>query len=83
MMTCIEGVLGYVRLVSCFMGKGELSTEQVAHLFFENVVETFGLPDEVLHDRDPHFAADFWCQLWKRLGLRAVFSSTYHLQTGG
>ena len=82
-MTCIEGVLGYMRLVPCFMGEGELSTEQVAHLFFKNVVRTFGLPDEVLHDRDPHFTADFWRQLWDKLGSRAVFPSAYHPQTDG
>ena len=30
------------------MGKGELSAEQVATLFFNAVVRLFGLPDEVL-----------------------------------
>ena len=63
MITCIEGILGYMHLVPCFIGEGELSTEQVAHLFFENAVRTFGLPDEVLHDRDSRFTADFWRQL--------------------
>ena len=67
-MTCIEGVIGYMCLVPCFMGEGELSAEQVAHLFFENMVMTFGLPDEVLHDRDTRFTADFWHQLWDKLG---------------
>ena len=37
-MTCIEGLLGYVRLIPCFMGEGELSAEQVAQLFFNSVV---------------------------------------------
>ena len=78
MMTCIEGVLGYMRLVPCFMGEVELSTEQVAHLSFDNVVRTFGLPNEVLHDRDPRFTADFWRQLWDKLGSPTVFSSAYH-----
>ena len=41
------------------MGEGELSAEQVATLFFNAVVRLFGLPDEVLHDRDPRFTADF------------------------
>ena len=80
-MTCIEGVLGHMRLVPCLMGDGELSAEQVAHLLFENVVRTFGLPDEVLHDRDTRFSANFWRQLWDRLGSCAVFSSACHLQT--
>ena len=66
-----------------FLGEGELSAEQVAHLLFDDVVRIFGLPDEVLHDRDPCFTADFWCQLWKKLGLHAVLSSAYHPQTHG
>ena len=61
-VTCIEGLLGYVHLIPCFMG-GELSAEHVAQLFFESVVRVFGLPDEVLHDRDPRFTADFWRHL--------------------
>ena len=52
-----------MRLVPCFMGERELFAEQVVHLFFDNVVRTFRLPDEVLHDRDPRFTADFWSQL--------------------
>ena len=83
MTTSIEGIFGYMHPTPYFMGEGELSTEQVAHLFFENVVRTFGLPDEVLHDRDPPFTADFWRQPWDKLGSRAVLSSAYHPQTDG
>ena len=82
-MTCIEGLLGYVHLIPCFMGEGELSAEHVAQLFFDSVVCVFGLPDEVLHDRDPRFTADFWRHLWDSLGSRAVFSTAYHPQTDG
>ena len=77
-MTCIEGLFGFVRVIPCYMGAGELSAEQVATFFFNAVVRLFGLPDEVLHDRDPRFTADFWRHLWDSLGSRAVFSSAYH-----
>ena len=77
-MTCIEGLFGFVRVIPCYMGEGELSAEQVATLFFNAVVRLFGLPDEVLHDRDPRFTADFWRHLWDSLVSRAVFSSAYH-----
>ena len=63
------------------MGEGELSAEQVAHLLVENMVRIFGLPDEVLYDRDLCFTADFWHQIWNNLGSRAKFSSVYHPQT--
>ena len=82
-MTCIEWLLGYVRLIPCFMGEGKLSAEHVAQLFFDSVVRVFGLPDEVLHDRDPRFTANLWRLLWDSLGSRAVFFSAYHPQTDG
>ena len=67
----------------CVLGAGEMSSEATAKLFFEVVVRFFGLPDEVLHDRDPRFTADFWRDLWNLLGSRAVFSSSYHPYTDG
>ena len=82
-MTCTEVLLGYVRLIPCFMGEGELSAERVVQLFFYSMVCVFGLPDEVLHDRDPRFTADFWRHLWDSLGSRAVFYSAYHPQADG
>ena len=82
-ITCIVGLFGYIRLVPCFMGEGELSAEHVAQLFFNSAVCLFGLPDKVLHDRDPRFTADIWRHLWNSLGSRAVFSSAYHPQMDG
>ena len=77
-MTCIEGLFRFIRVVPCYRCEWELSAEQVAILFFNAVVRLFGLPDEVLHDRDPRFIADFWRHLWESLGSRAVLSSAYH-----
>ena len=82
-MTRIECMFGFVRIVPCYMGEGEHSTRQVAMLFFNAVARLFGLPDEVLHDRDPRLTADFWRYLWDAMGFRAVFSSVNHPQMGG
>ena len=77
-MICIEELFEFVRIVPYYMGEGELSAQQVAILFFNAVVKSFGLPDEVLHDRDPRFTADIWRHMWDAMGSRAVFSSAYH-----
>ena len=37
-MTCIEGLVVFVRIVPCYMGEGELSAKQVAMLFFNTIV---------------------------------------------
>ena len=62
-----------VRILPCVLGEGEMSSEATATLSFEAVVRFYGLPDEVLPDRDPRFTAVFWGELWKLLGSRAVF----------
>ena len=67
-----------IRLAPCVLGVGEMSAEAKAKLFFDGIVRHYGLPDEVLHDRDPRFTANFWTALWKALGSKAVFSSAYH-----
>ena len=59
----------------------EMSAEATAKLHFDGIVKHYGLPDEVLHDMDPRFTADFWTALWKELGSKAVFSLAYHPQT--
>lgn len=58
--TCVDRLTKYVRLVPVRIGEGELRAEQVARLFFEHVVTIFGVPREVLHDRDPRFTGSFW-----------------------
>ena len=81
--TCVDRLTKFTKLTPCSLGGGELSAQAVADLFFGTVVRQFGLPDTVVHDRDPRFTADFWGQLWKLLGSRALFSTAYHPQTDG
>ena len=77
--TVVNRTIQQVRILPYVRGAGEISSEATAKLFFEAVVRFYGLPDVVLHDRDPCFTADFWRELWKLLGSRAVFSSACHL----
>ena len=57
--TCIDYLTKYTVFTACTLGAGELSAKQVAQLFFWGVVRQFGLPDDVVHDRDPRFTAEF------------------------
>ena len=42
--------------------------EKVAKLFFSNVVKHFGLPKDIVSDRDARFTRRFWVELFKLLG---------------
>ena len=76
--TCVDCLTKYTVLNTYTLGAGELSTKEVAQLFFQGIVRQFGLPENVVHDRDPRFTAEFWTELWHTLGFRAIFSSAYH-----
>ena len=57
--TVVSRTTQSVGLTVCVLGAGEMSAEATAKLFFDGIVRHYGLPDEVLHDRDPRFTAEF------------------------
>ena len=83
MYTCIDRLSGLVCLTPCTHGAGEMSAAAVAKLFFNVVVRQFGLPDDIVHDRDAWLTAELWRELWTAMGTKILFSSAYHPQTDG
>ena len=81
--TCIDKLTKVCQAYPCFIGEGALSAPEVACLFFEHVVQLFGIPHVVLHDRDAHFTAHFWRCLWELLGSQVALSLAYHPQLDG
>ena len=80
-LTVVDMLTKLVKLVPCFVGDGELSAPATAKLFFDNIVCSFGVPQAVVHDRDPRFTSSFWSALFEMLGSRVVLSSAFHPQT--
>ena len=58
--TCVDQMTKHCRVIPCFMGEGALSTSLVAKLFFDNIVRFFGIPAEMISDREPRLTASFW-----------------------
>lgn len=52
-----------IRLAQYILGVGEMSVKATAKLFFDWIVRHYRLPDEVPHDRDIRFTAEFWTLL--------------------
>ena len=53
--TVVDKLTKWVKLIPMVVGEGELSILTIAHLFFNYIVHSFGVPHMVLHDQDPHF----------------------------
>jgi len=59
------------------------STEGLARLFRDNVWKLHGLPESVVSDRGPQFAAELTKELNRMLGIKTKLSTAFHPQTDG
>ena len=58
--TYVDKLMKFVKLIPVLIREGALSAPEVACLFFEYVLQLFGIPCVVLHYRDACFTAHFW-----------------------
>ena len=59
------------------------SAEGLARLFRDNVWKLHGLPESVVSDRGPQFAAELTKELNRMLGIKTKLSTAFHPQTDG
>ena len=57
--------------------------EGLARLFRDNVWKLHGLPESVVSDRRPQFAAELTKELNRMLGIKTKLSTAFHPQTDG
>ncbi|KAL2236196.1 UNVERIFIED_CONTAM: Transposon Tf2-11 polyprotein [Sesamum indicum] len=60
-----------------------VTAEGTAHLFFKHIVKHWGLPKDIVSDRDSRFTGVFRTELFKLLGSTPSMSSSYHPQSDG
>ena len=60
-----------------------VSAEETAQLFFKHVVKYWGLPKDIVSDRDTPFTGNFWTELFKLLGSKLSMSSSAHPESDG
>ena len=51
--------------------------------FKENIFKLHGLPTVIVTDRDRIFTSTLWQDMFKSLGVKLHFSTSYHPQTDG
>ena len=61
----------------------EISADQYAQLFVDNVFRLHGTPEVIISDRDPRFTSRFWTQFFQILGTDLRLSTAFHPQTDG
>ncbi|KAK2979456.1 hypothetical protein RJ640_015085 [Escallonia rubra] len=59
------------------------SAEDTAQLFLKYVVKYWGMPQDIVSDRDSRFTGNFWTELFKLFGSQLSMSSSYHPESDG
>src|SRR6266404_5582965 len=57
--------------------------DETSQLYMNNVWRRTGLPQQIISDRGPQFAAKLIQEFWKKLGVKSSLSTAFHPQTDG
>ena len=69
---------------SVFIVAPELcSSEVAADLYYKYVVKYFGVPADIVSNKDTRFTGRFWTTLFNMMGTELKFSTANHPQTDG
>jgi hypothetical protein len=70
-----QGLLKGVILCPCAK---TITWKKTATLLCDNLFKRFGLPDKIILDRDPRFAAHAFQELLKLLNIKSNLTTAYH-----
>ena len=59
------------------------SVDRLVDLYVNEIVRLYGIPKEIISDRDSRFLSRFWRRLQESMGTKVKFSTAYHPQTDG
>lgn len=57
-----------------------LQISETAALFFKHVISKFGIPRQVISDRDTRWCREFWKEICNKMGMTRSFTRAYHPQ---
>lgn len=82
--TIMSVIYKFSKRVTFIEGANTWSAEQWAYAFLNGLdLINWSLPGELITNHDPKFLSKFWTTLFKKLGVRLLYSIAYHPQTNG
>ena len=60
-----------------------ISEKETAELFFHHIISKFGIPRQVVSDRDTRWRGNFWKEICDWMGITRSLTTAYHPQADG
>src|ERR1700761_5607455 len=73
----------YTKQIHLFPMTSQITADGVPTIYFNHVFPLHGIPQKIVSDRGPQFAARSMHVLYKRLGIDAGLTTAYHPQANG
>ena len=73
----------YTKQIYLFPVTSQITADGVASIYFDHVFPLHRIPQKIVSDRGPQFAARSMRALYKRLGIDAGLTTAYHPQANG
>jgi hypothetical protein len=70
----------YAIFIPCTTSIDEVET---ARLFFRHVISEYGIPKQVISDRDTRWRNEFWSEICTLMGMKRALTTAYHPQADG
>lgn len=61
----------------------KIGEKDTAQLFFEHVIAEYGIPRQVITDRDSRWRGEFWKEVCQLMGMKRSLTTAYHPQADG
>ena len=52
-------------------------------IFFQHVISQYGIPRQIISDRDTRWRGDFWKEICNKMGMKRALTTAYHPQADG
>ncbi len=79
-LVIMDKLTKYGIFVPCTMA---ISDDATTRLFFQHVISKFGIPAQVITDRDSRWRHSFWKELCKLMGMKQALTKAHHPQVDG
>ena len=71
------------KLIKFIQTRKDAKTLEMARFFIEHLFSLYGLPTDIVFDRDRKFNSHFWREVFKNLDTTLSMSTTHHPQFDG
>ena len=60
-----------------------ITERETAELYFQHVISQYGIPRQIISDRDTRWRGDFWKEICDKMGMKRALTTAYHPQADG